>query len=201
MNTTPCKIQPILKIILKIVYNKNTRQSSTFQGLINIIFVTKKYYHYYKNMNYKKEGFTLVELLVVIAIIGLLSTLSVIALGNARQKARDAKRVADMKQVQTALELYYSDNNTYPSAISFGAGSIATGTATYMGKAPSSPDPRGDGAGATKCPNNNYHYYRDTPSTYHIWFCLGGTTGGINAGTNCATQAGLSDGTGTACIP
>lgn len=62
-----------------------------------------------------KKGFTLIELLVVIAIIGLLSTLAVVALGSARQKARDAKRVSDLKQVQTALELYYTDKNAYPA--------------------------------------------------------------------------------------
>jgi len=63
----------------------------------------------------KKVGFTLIELLVVIAIIGLLSTLAVVALNSARQKARDAKRVADIKQVQTALELFFSENSGYPS--------------------------------------------------------------------------------------
>ena len=63
-----------------------------------------------------KKGFTLIELLVVIAIIGLLSTLAVVALGSARQKARDAKRVSDLKQIQTALELYYTDKNAYPPA-------------------------------------------------------------------------------------
>jgi len=62
----------------------------------------------------KLKGFTLIELLVVIAIIGLLSTLAVVALNSARQKARDAKRVADIKQVQTALELFYNDNSGYP---------------------------------------------------------------------------------------
>jgi len=62
----------------------------------------------------KAKGFTLIELLVVIAIIGLLSTLAVVALNSARQKARDAKRVADIKQVQTALELFYNDNSGYP---------------------------------------------------------------------------------------
>jgi prepilin-type N-terminal cleavage/methylation domain-containing protein len=65
-------------------------------------------------MKMNKKGFTLIELLVVIAIIGLLSTLAVVALGNARTKARDAKRMSDLKQVQTALELYYTDNNKYP---------------------------------------------------------------------------------------
>ena len=63
----------------------------------------------------QKKGFTLIELLVVIAIIGLLSTLAVVALNSARQKARDAKRVADVKQIQTALELYFNDNQGYPS--------------------------------------------------------------------------------------
>lgn len=62
----------------------------------------------------KQKGFTLIELLVVIAIIGLLSTLAVVALNSARSKARDAKRVSDVKQIQTALELYYADNSGYP---------------------------------------------------------------------------------------
>ncbi|MBU4332570.1 type II secretion system GspH family protein [Patescibacteria group bacterium] len=62
-----------------------------------------------------KSGFTLIELLVVISIIGLLSTLAIVALNNARAKARDAKRLVDMKQIQTALDLYYDANNRYPS--------------------------------------------------------------------------------------
>ena len=50
-------------------------------------------------------------------IIGLLATLSIIALNTARAKARDAKRIGDIKQIQTALELYYNDNNSYPSSL------------------------------------------------------------------------------------
>lgn len=58
-----------------------------------------------------KKGFTLIELLVVIAIIGLLSTLAVVSLNNARSKARDARRTADLKTIQSALELYKGDNS------------------------------------------------------------------------------------------
>lgn len=55
------------------------------------------------------------ELLVVIAIIGLLSTMALISLDNARKKARDSKRASAIAQVRKALELYYDANNAYPS--------------------------------------------------------------------------------------
>ena len=61
-----------------------------------------------------KKGFTLIELLVVISIIGLLSTMAVVSLNDARIKARDAKRKADLAQVWTALQIYYDDHLKYP---------------------------------------------------------------------------------------
>ena len=64
--------------------------------------------------NKSTKAFTLIELLVVIAIIGLLASIVLVALNQARVKSRDAKRVADLRQLQTALELYYSDNGQYP---------------------------------------------------------------------------------------
>ena len=62
-----------------------------------------------------KQGFTLIELLVVVAIIGLLSSVVLASLSTARMKARDTKRMQDLKQIQTALELYRNDHNgEYP---------------------------------------------------------------------------------------
>lgn len=64
------------------------------------------------------RGFTLIELLVVISIIGTLATLVLIQLGTARGRARDAKRISDVNQIRSAVELYYDDNGgKYPDNI------------------------------------------------------------------------------------
>jgi len=67
------------------------------------------------NQAMKRRAFTLVELLVVIAIIGLLSTVAVVSTNASRMNARNAKRKADLVQISKALDLYYADNNAYPS--------------------------------------------------------------------------------------
>jgi general secretion pathway protein G len=69
---------------------------------------------YNKSMK-KSSGFTLIELLVVIAIIGILASVILVALDSARVKARDARRVEDLQQIQTALEEYYDQYGYYPA--------------------------------------------------------------------------------------
>lgn len=81
----------------------------------------------------EQKGFTLIELLVVIAIIGILTSVVLASLNNARAKGRDAKRVSDMKQLQLALEFYYDANsNTYPNSLN----DLAS---TYIGTVPVDP--------------------------------------------------------------
>jgi len=78
--------------------------------------------------NLSRNGFTLIELLVVIAIIGLLASIMTTALSSARLKARDARRLSDIKQVKSGLDLYFSTANGYPATASFNAAYAAQTT-------------------------------------------------------------------------
>lgn len=62
-----------------------------------------------------KAGFTLIEMLVVISIIGILATLVAANLNSARSRARDAQRKSDIKNIATALRVYYNDKSRFPA--------------------------------------------------------------------------------------
>jgi prepilin-type N-terminal cleavage/methylation domain-containing protein len=159
----------------------------------------------------KYAGFTLIELLVVIAIIGILAAVVLVSLNSARLKSRDARRVSDIHQLQTALELYYNDCGGYPqqataldivggaqklysgvitngvcAATTFGA--TAAGT-TYLGQTPLAPTPAD---GTCTAAQNTYDYQSVSPyNEYTLNFCLGGQTGSLVAGAHSATSAGI----------
>jgi general secretion pathway protein G len=65
--------------------------------------------------NFRHLGFTLIEMLVVISIIGILATLVAANLNSARSRARDAERKSDLKNIETALRIYYNDKGSYPA--------------------------------------------------------------------------------------
>ena len=138
-----------------------------------------------------KQAFTLIELLVVIAVIGILSTFAVVSLNNARARARDAKRVANVKQIQLALELYIQDNNIYPPSLTFG-GSLSTGSLVYMQTIPTAPTPP-DGDCTEEQNNYSYSLTGNNSSSYAISFCLGSGVGYISGGVITATPQGINN--------
>lgn len=100
-------------------------------------------------MHIKVRGFTLIELLVVIAIIAILTSIVVGSLSNAKKSTRDSRRIADIKTIQLALALYYSDHNYYPvniyaSSSGFPAPSSRNGLAgAYLAIVPTDPNKSG----------------------------------------------------------
>ena len=91
-------------------------------------------------MKLRTKGFTLIELLVVIAIIGILSAIVLASMSGARSKGRDAKRIADLKQLQLALQLYYDGNNAYPSTSgNVGTSLTALTSSNYLSTLPTDP--------------------------------------------------------------
>jgi prepilin-type N-terminal cleavage/methylation domain-containing protein len=144
-----------------------------------------------KFMKKNRKGFTLIELLVVIAIIGILSTLSVLALNSARARARDAKRISDIRQITTALEMYYNLNDNYPSTTT----ALTTSTPPLLRVMPIAPIPA-DGTCLVAQNTYTYTHFPGTAgagsSTYSLTYCLGAATGGIAGGINTATPSGIS---------
>jgi type II secretion system protein G len=139
----------------------------------------------------KKQGFTLIELLIVVAIIGLLATMAIIGLTTANQRARDSKRVADVKAIVSALELYWNDNAGYPLLNNAVVGDIDTwgelntALTAYVNQLPTDP------------------YAQDTPksATYFYTYLMDTSTSNkyyVGARLETASQQSLSQDIDTA---
>jgi type IV pilus assembly protein PilA len=66
-----------------------------------------------KLKNRKREGFTLIELMIVVAIIGILAAIAIPQFSSYRQRAYDAAAKSQLKNLATAQEDYYVENDTY----------------------------------------------------------------------------------------
>jgi len=82
----------------------------------------------------KSNGFTIIEILVVVTIIGLLTLTAVVTYSAFLKQSRDAKRKADLGQVAAALEMYRSNNDTYPTTLA----TLTSGT-IYIQSVPTDP--------------------------------------------------------------
>ena len=165
-------------------------------------------------MKNTRKGFTLIELLVVIAIIGLLSTLAVVALNSARTRSRDSKRVADIRQIQTALELAFGDNGGYPNSTSGDTDGVGSDGSAVLGSSTTSvlcavggssawATTQGGCAGGTlymgkvpsnPTPNGTPYFYTGTSTSYQLVFKLETATGQLGSGFNCASPTGIFPG-------
>lgn len=62
-----------------------------------------------------KSGFTIIELLVVIVVIAILSMISIVMYNGIQERARDAQRLVDMKNISEALAVYKGSKKDYPN--------------------------------------------------------------------------------------
>jgi len=98
------------------------------------------------------KGFTLVEILISIAIVGIFTSIIFGSIAVSRAKARDNERIADMKEIELALALYYDVNREYPADISV----LAASGQKYLPEVPVDPK---DGSEYVYNPLNNNRKY------------------------------------------
>lgn len=159
----------------------------------------------------QQQGLSLIEGLVITGIVGLLGTLAAVALDSARERARDAKRLADVVRTQAALELYFNDNNSYPvveeatalgqsvtaclGSSGFAAGCDSESETVYMNPVPSTPQ---DGLKElVTCSDTASAYcYVGGEEVYSIEFELENENpeAGLVNGVNCATESEVKAG-------
>ena len=155
-------------------------------------------------------GFTLIELLVVIGIIGILSVIVLVSLSSSRAKARDAKRVADVREYANALEVYFNSEGGYPDGTNLildGESLCEEGSnpgwtddpceadQNSLIKTATAPTPVDNPSGDTTCDatTNSYTYTQlFSGAGYDLTFCIGGVIGEFDPGVCTATEEGIS---------
>lgn len=90
-------------------------------------------------LNGQGSGFTLIELLVVVAIIGLLASIISSSVTVSRIRSRDARRITDLKQVKTGMDIYFANAHGYPDTGTWVAGVIISCAGTSAFQVPRDP--------------------------------------------------------------
>lgn len=158
-----------------------------------------------------KLGITKIEVLIVGLIIGLLGIMAVVAVSSARARTRDAVRLSDVRQVQTGLELYFNDVNSYPDwpdffaigrAVTiclgesgFAASCVGAQETIYLDMVPA--PPTAGLSGRSSCSEVSDAYcYLGSELGYRIQFELENKNSllELEKGLNCATETGLESG-------
>lgn len=68
-------------------------------------------------MTVYRRGFTLIELLIVVVIIAILAAIAIPKFQNTKGKANAAALKSDIRNLATAQEAYFYDNNSYATAV------------------------------------------------------------------------------------
>ncbi|MBI5220797.1 MAG: prepilin-type N-terminal cleavage/methylation domain-containing protein [Candidatus Liptonbacteria bacterium] len=149
-----------------------------------------------------RKGFTLIEVLIVVAIIGIIASLAIVGLAPTQMKGRDARRIGDLRQVQTALELCFAKKQQYPVAGDWATLKTSFTTGNFC-----------EGVGVNNLPNDpksgqNYYYTYNsatTPTSYVLAAILEdannaafqGSYSGAYAGNGTAPTSACSAASGT----
>lgn len=140
----------------------------------------------------KKKTLDFIEISIIVLIIIFLTTISIFALQASRARARDAKRVADIRLMQSALALYRHDSGSFPEQSEFVTGMpLVFEDTMYLDVIPTPPAKSG------QCEDvSEYRYERQVLenelASYTIEYCLGDETAGISEGIHTATPAGIT---------
>lgn len=139
-------------------------------------------------MKYTKRN--IIETTVLVLIFAIIVIIFLFSYSYSRERANDARRIADLRKIQNALTLYRHDSGSYPKELIIGE-PLSYNDKNYLDAVPLPPKASRNCLDLTSF---NYSLKNnDAGNTiYNIEYCLGEETAGIPAGLNLATPAGLS---------
>ena len=139
-----------------------------------------------------ERGFTLIELMIVVAIIAILAGILIPNFVNARAQAQTAACESNLRSIATALELYYADNQIYPTAAGAAVqpSLLTSNGVAYLNNTPKDPAAQ---SGAATYALTTSQATGGSPATYTI------TCPGVHAGSTLAKVPLTGGASGTVC--